>query len=88
MPEIGYRIARAVPELLHIADYVLSHHERWDKEGYPRGLIGEETPLSARILEVVDAYDTMKHDRAYRRALFGQEVRKELKTNSGTQFDP
>ncbi len=87
-PEIGYRIARAVPELLHIADYILSHHERWDGKGYPRGLVGEEIPLSARILAVVDAYDAMTHDRPYRRALSEQEAREELKINSGTQFDP
>jgi len=52
--EIGYRIAQSAPELSHIAEYILSHHERWDGKGYPQGLKGEEIPLLSRILAVAD----------------------------------
>lgn len=87
-PEIGYRIAQTVPELLTIADYILAHHERWDGKGYPRGLAGDEIPLSARILAVVDAYDAITQDRPYRKALSKKKAISELQRNAGTQFDP
>lgn len=87
-PEIGFRIAHTVPELINIADYILAHHERWDGKGYPRGLAGEEIPLQARILSVVDAYDAMTQDRPYRKALSEAEAVEELAKNAGTQFDP
>ncbi|MFA5576273.1 MAG: HD domain-containing phosphohydrolase [Tissierellaceae bacterium] len=87
-PEIGYRMAQGVPELINIAEYILSHHERWDGSGYPRNLKGREIPLAARILAVADAYDAMTNDRPYRAALSPEEARKELRRNSGSQFDP
>lgn len=87
-PEIGYRIASTVPELVNIADLILAHHERWDGGGYPKGLVGEEIPLLSRILAVVDAYDAMTQDRPYRNALSTLEAREELRINAGTQFDP
>jgi len=87
-PEIGYRIAQAVPDLLGIADYILAHHERWDGKGYPRGLAGEEIPLLARILAVADAFDAMTQDRPYRKALTTDQAKEELRKNAGTQFDP
>ncbi len=87
-PEIGYRIAGTVPELVNIADYILTHHERWDGKGYPRGLAKEEIPLLARILAVVDAFDAMTHDRIYRQALTKDAAKEELRRNAGTQFDP
>lgn len=87
-PEIGSRIAGTVPELVNIADYILAHHERWDGTGYPKGLAGEEIPLLARILAVVDAYDAMTQDRPYRKALSADEAKEELRVNAGTQFDP
>ncbi len=87
-PEIGYRIANTVPELVNIADFILAHHERWDGKGYPKGLAGEEIPLLSRILAVVDAYDAMTQDRQYRKALSIKEAQEELRRNAGTQFDP
>ncbi|NLL49608.1 MAG: diguanylate cyclase [Firmicutes bacterium] len=87
-PEIGYRIASTVPELGNIADYILAHHERWDGKGYPKGLVGEEIPLLARILSVVDAYDAMTQTRPYRKALSPAQARDELLKHAGTQFDP
>lgn len=87
-PEIGYRIAQAIPDLINIADYILAHHERWDGKGYPRGLAGEEIPPLARVLAVADAYDAMTQDRPYRKAISTFEAKEELRRNAGTQFDP
>lgn len=86
--EIGYRIARSSPELAHIADAILAHHERWDGTGYPRGLKGEEIPLSSRIIAITDAYDVMTHGRIYKRAISRQEALEELNRCAGSQFDP
>lgn len=87
-PEVGYRIAQTVPELINISEYILAHHERWDGKGYPRGLAGTDIPLMSRILAVVDAYDAMIQDRPYRKAISAEEAKVELKINAGTQFDP
>ncbi|MPM13778.1 hypothetical protein SDC9_60137 [bioreactor metagenome] len=86
--EIGYRIAQNTPELSVVADYILSHHERWDGKGYPRNLKGAQIPLLCRILAVADAYDAMTSDRVYRKALSKEEAIEELRKNSGSQFDP
>ncbi len=86
--EIGYRIAASAMELSHVADYILSHHERWDGKGYPRGLAGEQIPLLSRLLAIVDAYDAMTEDRVYRRALSNEEALREIVRRAGTQFDP
>ena len=64
------------------------HHERWDGEGYPDGLSGEEIPLLARIISLADSYDAMTSDRPYRQCLSTKKVQEELAKNSGTQFDP
>lgn len=87
-PEIGYRIVMSAPELKSIAEYILAHHERWDGEGYPRGLRGEEIPLLSRILAVADSYDAMTKDRVYRRAISKEDALKEIGRNAGKQFDP
>lgn len=87
-PDIGYRIAMASPELEPIAEYILSHHERWDGKGYPQGLKGEEIPLPARIISVIDAYDAMTENRPYRKAFPVQYALDEIMMNAGTQFDP
>jgi diguanylate cyclase (GGDEF)-like protein/PAS domain S-box-containing protein len=87
-PEVGYRIAQATPELLTIADYILSHHERWDGKGYPQGLEGEAIPLHSRILAVVDAFDAMTENRPYRSAISKEAAIEEIKNCAGTQFDP
>lgn len=87
-PEIGYRIATASPELVPIADSILSHHERWDGNGYPQQLSGESIPRLSRILAVIDSYDAMTADRPYRKAMTHAQAVEELRRNAGTQYDP
>jgi len=76
------------PELMPIAEGILSHQEWWDGSGYPRGLSGNDIPLLARIIAVVDAYDAMTHDRSYRKALTHEAALEEIRKGAGTQFDP
>ncbi len=87
-PEAGYRIAKTVPELSQIAEYILAHHERWDGKGYPQGLKGESIPLLSRIIAVVDSFDAMTNDRAYRKAKSVSEATLEIEREAGKQFDP
>jgi HD-GYP domain-containing protein (c-di-GMP phosphodiesterase class II) len=86
-PEMGYQIVRDIPFLHKAGEIILHHHERVDGGGYPKGLVGEEIPLGARIFAVVDAYDAMTADRPYRRAGSHAFAVREIKRNSGTQFD-
>lgn len=86
--EIGYRIAKATPELSHVANEILSHHERYDGTGYPQGLKGEEIPILSRVINVVDSFDVMTHKRVYKDAASIDYAVEELKRCSGTQFDP
>jgi len=74
--------------LQQLATIVRHHHERFDGKGYPDGLAGEDIPLAARIMSVVDVFDAMTHDRAYRKALSREEAIAELERGAGTQFDP
>jgi len=86
--DIGYRIASSTPELAHIANKILAHHERYDGTGYPNKLQGEEIPLLSRIINIVDSFDVMTHKRVYKEAFDMEYVVEELKRCSGTQFDP
>jgi diguanylate cyclase (GGDEF) domain len=86
--EIGYRIAQASPNIVHLAEYILKHHEWWNGNGYPLGLKGEDIPIQCRILSIVDAYDAMISDRPYRKAQSKKEAMDEIIKSSGTQFDP
>ncbi|QVK21020.1 diguanylate cyclase [Mycoplasmatota bacterium] len=87
-PEVGYRILSSVKDTSDILECVIAHHERWDGNGYPRGINGEKIPLLARILSIADAYDAMTSERPYRNKLSKEEAVSELKNNSGSQFDP
>ncbi len=71
-----------------VVEVVRSHHERWDGDGYPRGLVGREIPLAARIVAVADAYLAMLEDRPYKLPLSEDEALKELEDGAGSQFDP
>ncbi|HWR28974.1 MAG TPA: HD domain-containing phosphohydrolase [Negativicutes bacterium] len=86
--EIGYRIALSSVDLLHIAEWILRHHEWWDGSGYPLGLAGETIPLECRILSIVDAFDAMTSDRPYRKAMSVEAAVRELQKFAGIQFDP
>lgn len=87
-PEISYNILSSVNDYGPLADVALSHHERWDGQGYPRKLSGKNIPLHARIIAVADTYDAMTSKRAYRNAMDPEYAMAEIKKNSGTQFDP
>ena len=86
-PEVGYRIIKSAPELASVAEYVLSHHERWDGKGYPNGISGETIPLKSRIIAVADAYAAMTQDKSYRKAMQVEQAKTELTKNMNTQFD-
>lgn len=87
-PESGYRIARAITEIAHIADGILYHHENYDGTGYPTGIAGEEIPLNSRILAVVHAYDIMIYGAIYKKPMNRHVIKEELINNCGKQFDP
>jgi HD-GYP domain-containing protein (c-di-GMP phosphodiesterase class II) len=86
-PERGAGIIGCVPQLRELAPAVRHHHERPDRAGYPDGLPALQIPLGARIIAVCDSYDAMTSHRPYRLALPIGEARRELRSNSGTQFD-
>ncbi len=71
----------AVPAVRH-------HHERYDGNGYPYGLGGEDIPFAARVVQVADAFDAMTRDRCYRRGIPSAEASEEIERNAGIQFDP
>jgi len=76
------------PVLCMARDIALCHHERWDGKGYPSGLKGVEIPESARIVAIVDVFDSLTHDRVYRLALEPSKVLRIMQAGRGTQFDP
>ncbi len=85
---LGERILMAASALAPVARLVRSSHERFDGDGYPDGLRGQEIPLGARIIFVCDAYDAMTSERAYSPAIAPTEAIAELQACAGTQFDP
>lgn len=87
-PFLGYQIVQPVEFLGEGRDIMLYHQERYDGKGYPAGLKGDEVPLGARMLAIVDSYDAMITDRPYRKRLSTKEALAELNKCSGTQFDP
>ena len=85
-PEIGARIVGAA-QLGRAGEWILTHHERPDGQGYPRGLREHQIPLEGRIVAVADAYAAMTADRPYRRPFSPHRARAELQARAGTQFD-
>ena len=85
-PIIGWRIVSEIPGLSHLAPAVRAEHERWDGQGYPDGLAGEEIPLASRVVFVCDSYHAMVSDRPYRAAIGWAAAIEELTANAGTQF--
>lgn len=85
--ESGYDLVKRVPLLADAAEIILTHHERWDGSGYPRGLKGAEIPFGARIFAVVDTVDAMTSDRPYRSALTFEEAQSEIRQGSGSRYD-
>jgi putative nucleotidyltransferase with HDIG domain len=87
-PADGARIVRRVEGYGPVADIILSHHERWDGDGYPRGLAGEDIPLAARLISVADTYDVLTARDSYREAVSPEEAIAELRRAAGSQLDP
>ncbi|HEX8031460.1 MAG TPA: HD domain-containing phosphohydrolase, partial [Vicinamibacterales bacterium] len=87
-PQVGAEIISAVPFPYPVAPLILSHHERWDGKGYPQGLKGEEIPLGARILSVVDYFDALTSDRPYHKAMAHDAALALLQQEAGRALDP
>ena len=79
---------RHLPEMDYLIPAVLGHHERWDGKGYPRGIAGEEIPVSARCLAIADVFDAMTTDRPYRKGLPLEFALEEMDKQAGKQLDP
>ncbi len=87
-PVLAFDMLSSIPFLSNATDIPYCHHEKWDGSGYPRGLKGEEIPLSARIFAIVDVWDALRSDRPYRQAWTDQEAIEYIKEQSGRHFDP
>ncbi|MGD9091921.1 MAG: response regulator [Anaerolineales bacterium] len=87
-PIVGMEMVKNIPFLAPAIPVILHHHERWDGQGYPYGLAGEEIPLVARIVAVADSLDAMVTSRTYREALTLDEAYDEISSCSGTHYDP
>jgi len=87
-PELGKKMVEGIEKLRVVSNWVKSHHEKYDGTGYPDGLVGDQIPVSSRIIAIADTYDAMTSDRAYRTALPHKCAVEEIYNCSNTQFDP
>ncbi|MHB8129592.1 MAG: PAS domain S-box protein [Mobilitalea sp.] len=87
-PETGWRILSSTNEFSELAQFILEHHEKWNGQGYPNGLKGDEISFVARIIAIADSFDAMTRDRSYRKGFSEEEAVNEIKRCAGTQFDP
>lgn len=87
-PMLGAQLLKPIRALRDICEILEHHHERWDGTGYPRGLSGEDIPLAARIIAIVDSYHAMISDRPYRPAMSPERAIQALREGAGTQWDP
>jgi putative nucleotidyltransferase with HDIG domain len=85
---IGAQIVASIEFPYPVAPVVRHHHENWDGTGYPDGLTGEEIPLGARILSVVDCFDALTSDRPYRGRMTAEQALRIIIDRRGTQYDP
>ncbi len=85
--QVGFDLVKRIPFLADAAEIILTHHERCDGSGYPRGLKTADIPIGARIFAVADTVDAMTSDRPYRQALSFEEAHDEIKRGSGTRYD-
>jgi diguanylate cyclase (GGDEF)-like protein/PAS domain S-box-containing protein/putative nucleotidyltransferase with HDIG domain len=86
--ETGYRIMSSVNQYASMADYILSHHEKWDGSGYPAGMKKDSIPIESRIISIADAYHAMTQNRSYRNAMTSEEALEEIQNCKGSHFDP
>jgi len=87
-PFYAFQMLSPITYLKHALDIPYCHHEKWDGSGYPRGLKGEEIPLSARMFSVVDVFDALTSDRPYRAAWAPEKGYRFIQEQAGIQFDP
>ena len=87
-PEMGAKLLSGIAGFERVCAAVAAHHERFDGQGYPAGLVGPDIPIEARLISVADAYDAMTNDRPYRRALSYVRAMEQLDWGAGSQFDP
>ncbi len=87
-PDLAHEMLAPITYLQPALDIPYCHHERWDGNGYPRGLKGEQIPLAARIFAIVDVWDALSNDRPYRPARKQEDVMRYLREESGKHFDP
>ena len=86
--ERSIEMIRHLPSLDYVIPAVLGHHERYDGSGYPRGISGEDIPMSARCLSIADSFDAMISRRSYKNSMPLEDALMEIERNLGTQFDP
>lgn len=86
-PEVGAEIISPLKRLGRVTPLIRYHQERFDGSGYPEGLLGDQIPLGARILTVIDAFGAMTSDRVYRKARSNEEAQAELQRCAGKHFD-
>ena len=86
--QVGFDLIKRIPFLADAAEIILTHHERCDGSGYPRGLKTADIPIGARIFAVADSLDAMTSDRPYRSALSFEEAHDEIRRGSGSRYDP
>ena len=86
--EAAVSIIRNLPSLDYVIPAVIGHHERYDGKGYPRGIAGEDIPLSARILCIADSFDAMVSKRSYKDRCSLEFAMEEILKQAGMQFDP
>jgi putative two-component system response regulator len=87
-PVYAYQWLSSIAFLLPALDIPYCHHEKWDGTGYPRGLKGEQIPITARLFALVDVWDALCSDRPYRRAMPRADALEYIRTQSGSHFDP